>query len=106
MKTIKIRPAEGDVSQGTVKVLSQLLNSPIMGPQGPTPMSPDDMRKRIKILDILEAAKPGDERFQVEDADYEILKSVVDQPTYLGVNRKALEIIDDVLGAQHIVGKK
>ena len=86
MKTIQIR--SGDTFS-TRKVLADLVGG------GQTrPMTPGEMRKRLRILDVLDAAT-GDS-FQLEDADHALLKEIVGEAVWVVIHRDLIQIIDDV----------
>ena len=59
--------------------------------------SVDEMRKGIRILDALDAAR--DDTLELEDADWEFLKQKVEKFPWAGTDRRFLRFHDDVMGA-------
>ena len=59
-------------------------------------ISPAEMRKRIRILDSLDAVKEGDDRVDFEDADYELLKSLTGQFKFNIAHRDLLAVVDAI----------
>lgn len=92
MKRICLREA-GDYK--TTEVLRQ-----VAGASPQRAMSPDEMRKRIGILDALDAIKPGAEAFDLEDAQHALLVDALNAFPWGVANRDLLRIIDDVIEAQ------
>ena len=57
----------------------------------------DEMRKGIRILDALDAAK--DDIIGLEDADWEFLKAKLERFPWAGTDRRFLRFYDDVMNA-------
>lgn len=53
----------------------------------------EDMRKRFKILDVLEESK---EEIKLEDSDFETLKEIINKKRWLVLERDVLKFIDDI----------
>ena len=62
-----------------------------------TGASIDEMRKGIRILDALDAAK--DDVLALEDADWEFLKQKVEKFPWAGTDRRFLEFYDAIMHA-------
>lgn len=58
----------------------------------------DEMRKGIRILDALDAAI-GDAPLELEDADWEFLKSKVEKFPWAQTDRRFIRFYDDVMQA-------
>lgn len=58
-----------------------------------------DMRKRDRILDTLEASK-GEPYFDIEDADYETLKTLMENFQFGTAKRELRQILDDIAHAR------
>ena len=54
------------------------------------------MRQSIRVLDALEASNGT---LELEDADYQHLKTKVERMPWNVVDRRLVEMIDDVMGA-------
>lgn len=72
----------------TSDLLKNCLNAP---PQGG--LTPEDMRKRIKVLDVLEAST---DTLELEDADAETLKACVGEMRWTLINKDILHLCDAV----------
>jgi len=59
-----------------------------------------DMRKRVKILDVLEETK-GDS-FCLEDAEWQTLKTCVEEFPWQQASKQLLQVIDDVIEAPEV----
>lgn len=57
----------------------------------------DEMRKGIRILDALEAAR--DDILELEDADWQHLKDKVERMPWAMVDRRFIQFHDDIIGA-------
>jgi len=82
-KTIKL--VEGDMFTAK-RVLIEVLSLP---PQGCTIA---DMRKRMRVMDAIEAAEGGE--VTLEDADYELVKAVYHANQFRLVHKDLLAIAD------------
>lgn len=61
----------------------------------------DEMRKGIRVLDALDATR--DDVLELEDADWEFLKSKVERYPWAGTDRRFLQFYDDITGATDAV---
>jgi len=59
----------------------------------------DEMRRGIRVLDALDAASNG--TLELEDADWEHLKTKVERMPWAMVDRRFLQFSDDVLNADN-----
>lgn len=57
-----------------------------------------EVRQRIKVIDRLEAAREKP-HVDLEDAEYEILKIVIEKSSYDSADRGVIEVADKVLNA-------
>lgn len=55
--------------------------------------TPDEMRKRIKVLDVLEKSEGT---LELEDADSEVLKACVKEMKWALLNKDVLALCDEV----------
>jgi|SRR5262245_2667822 len=58
-----------------------------------------EMRKRDRVLDALDAAK-GQSYFDLEDADYSVLKGLLDTFQWATAKRELRKILDDLAEAK------
>ena len=91
MKRITIR--NGD----NVKSVDIFRNVLSVNQQG---MSIDDIRKRIRILDVIDELDESDTFMDLEDLDYLTLKNAIQTQKWVVADRNLLRIIDDVLEAE------
>lgn len=77
----------------------QILNAVIQqaGPQG---ISYADIKKRMRLLDVMEKMKEGDVFLCFEDADWETLKAAVENFKYGAATRGLMKVLDTVLEAK------
>ena len=91
MKVIPVKSfAEKDMN--TVTVLKTIVGAPAS--QG---LRIDAMRKRVRLLDILDTQTEDD--LYLEDADYAELVNVLNSHVFGAASRELVEIVDDVLTA-------
>jgi len=64
------------------------------------PISVSEMRKRVKLLDVLDAAL-GDS-IVVEDAEWQVLKDIMESFPWSQATKQLLAIIDDVINAAEV----
>jgi len=83
MKTIKLYDGETFASK---RVLVEVLSLP------PNGTNLAEMRKRIKIMDAIEAAEGGE--LQLEDADYELLRGQFQSFPFRLVHKDLVAIAD------------
>lgn len=92
MKTIKLK----DYSNGGMKATTQSMLSQIIDHSGANGITTSEQRKRIKLLDILDAEyEKGSDEIQLEDADYSYLISLVDGMTWAISNSIVRQFIKD-----------
>jgi uncharacterized Fe-S cluster-containing radical SAM superfamily enzyme len=75
-------------------VLREVVRQPLDRQRG---VSIVEMRQSIRVLDALEAANGT---LQLEDADYLHLKAKLEGMQWTLVDRRLLQLIEDVLGAE------
>jgi hypothetical protein len=90
MKSIPLRAVDGGVYTSR-NVIAQVAN---LSPS--RPISVDEMRRRVRILDALEKA---DDTLLLEDADHAILKAAVEAFPFNVADAGLLRIVDDILEA-------
>jgi hypothetical protein len=88
MKTIKLIKGEAFNSR---QMFTEILSLPAQG------CSIADMRRRIKILDAIEGSQ-GDE-LRIEDADFELLKSIFNGTQFRIAHKNVLAIADTLESA-------
>lgn len=94
MKSIPLRDGKDFKTRTIIKQVCELSPSKVI--------NLDEMRKRIKILDTLDAA----EGFLVlEDAEHQLLSVAVREFPWNVANRELLRIIDDVCEAKAVEAK-
>jgi hypothetical protein len=81
----------GDVSYRTI--IEQAVQLPLDRTTGATI---DEMRKGIRVLDALEHANGT---LELEDADWDFLKTKVERIPWARVDRRFVQFYDDVMGA-------
>ena len=94
MKSIPLRTLEdpsGDIVYA--QVLREVLRRPL-DPQKGADVA--ELRASIRVLDALDAANGT---LELEDADYEHLKEKLDRMPWNVVDRRILQLVDDVGGA-------
>ena len=95
MKTITFRPEDADKkapgSRDLIRIIAET-------PQGQG-ITPDEMRKRIRILDALDA-EPVAINVELEDADWSLLCTLTKNFKFGRATREILAIVDDILNAE------
>jgi hypothetical protein len=86
MKTVKLYEGETFKSK---QVFFEVLSLPVQG------ANIQEMRKRIKILDKIDAA---DGVLELEDAEYEVLKAAITSNTFRLVHKDIVTIADTLDG--------
>lgn len=89
MKIVPIRDGEN------FRTLDVLRSSVAAAPNG---INVDQMRKRIRVLDVLD--KAAGDSFTLEDADHQTLVGVLNAQPWARADRELLALIDDVLNAK------
>lgn len=60
----------------------------------------DEIKRRMRILDVLEAIEESDSCFYLEDADWEHLKSCINSFKFGAAHKSLVGIIEAVMGAE------
>lgn len=89
MKTVSIENVDNFNAR---MILMEMLK---IAPQG---INISDMRKRVRVLDVLDKAKDNTQ-IELEDADYDTLRDVINSGTYSVATPEILKILDNVLKA-------
>mgnify|MGYP000901203918 CR=1 FL=1 len=97
MKFVKFRVFPGDASKGEMTVTTRDIIRDVMqiAPQG---SNLDDMRKRMRVLDALDAADPTG--VSIEDADHKVLVDAVKAFPFVRLSKGLLQICDDIIEAK------
>lgn len=97
MKFVKFRVFPGDAEKGipTQTTRGIILDVMQIAPQG---ANVEDMRRRMRVLDALDAADPTGMR--IEDADHKVLVDAVKVFPFARPNRDLLTICDDIIEAK------
>lgn len=95
MKKIKLRKSSEQVeSIGILRLVAT--NSPNK------PLGVDEMRRRVRVLDALDALEPDAEYLTLEDEDIKILCAAVETFPWSTASKELLEIIEDILHAETV----
>lgn len=92
MRKVVIKDIEGIDMKSVLKTLVSL------PPKGGS-MNLEDVRRGVKLLDMLDAAK---DVVLLEDADWRFLRAKVEGAPYSVADKRILEIADAVIGAPEI----
>lgn len=79
-----------------------LLTDVIKGVMGNSPnksIGVEDMRRRVIVIEAVEAMKDG--TLILEDADYKLLSEAFNTFPWQQANRALVNLIDDILGAEN-----
>ena len=79
------------------EVIIGMLEAPGGSAQG---ITYQEMRKRDRILDIVERAPPGDHYIDLEDADYAVLLGVLNGAAFGTAKRELRKILDEIANAR------
>ena len=60
-------------------------------------MNVEEIRKRVKVMDKLEDAK---DVVELEDAEWELVKTLVSEAQFVRAEKHVLDFIDDILNAK------
>ena len=97
MKTISLSkfnvPTAGDGKEITIRYLDLMKAAVNQQKQGG--FSPDDIESRLRILDVLNKAKNGVKKVELEDSDYSNFQQLVKEQRFVFVH----ECIGDYLKA-------
>lgn len=99
MKKIKLRT---DLYNGPEKLSTAAILRLVVGNSPQRPMSIDEIRRRVRVLDVLdEATKPGaqSEFLLLEDEDHKTLVSAIEGFPWSAASKALLTIIDDIVQA-------
>ena len=99
--TFSVAGRDGTVTSiGAAEQLRLLVS---FAPSPNEPLTLDDIRRRLPILDKLEALDGKKKQGLVlEDAEYAVLQAVVAGSVWTGVNRDAIALADAVEGAETV----
>jgi hypothetical protein len=103
MKKIRLRT---NLFNGNEKITSAGILRLVCGNSPQRPLSIEEIRRRVRILDALdEATKPGDggtlsEVLSLEDEDHKALCAAIEGFPWVNASKGLLTIIDDVLQAE------
>lgn len=77
-------------------LIKMCVNQPTLNPQSgqSTGFSVEEIRSRMRIIDVIESSKNGS--IIVEDADYDLLKQCVQSYRWGAVSQIILDFVDDV----------
>ena len=74
---------------------SELIRAIIQSPTNPQQgLTVEDVRKAVRVLDALDIAK---DKLELEDADYEVLKTKVENFKFGIAHKNIVTFIDDIL---------
>ena len=93
MKTIPLKTLGPAPEIDYASVLKEVIRRPLNPAQG---ASIDEMRQSIRVLDKLEAANGT---LELEDADYQHLTQKLTQMPWNLIDRRIIQLIDDVTNA-------
>jgi hypothetical protein len=96
MKKIRLRT---DLYNGTEKISSATILRMVAGNSPQKPLSIDEIRRRVRVLDALDEAKGGDS-FVLEDEDHKVLQAAVENFPWTSASKALLTIVDDVVSAE------
>ena len=102
LKKIRIRQGT-DGPTGSGEQVSTLTLLRLVCSNSPhKPLSVDDIRKRVRIIDAIDDVLPENNNgwLQLEDDDHKALVAAVNDFPWASANHTLLTIIDDVLGAE------
>lgn len=83
----------------TATILVSVLGLPQSRERG---ISAGEMRTRMKLADKVEAAEGGNKALLLEDADYEMLKGIVENHQFALANKELLKVLDGILTAETV----
>jgi hypothetical protein len=92
VKTIPLKTLPGEFPIEYRQVLEDVLRRPSDPQQG---IGIDEMRKSIRVMDALDAANG---ELQLEDADYDHLKTKLLAMRWNTADRRILQLVEDVTG--------
>lgn len=98
MKKILLKNIETEPTLNYRESLKAIVQSPVAPQAGVTI---DEMRKSVRILNILEDAKDNED-ISLEDADYDLLKQKVEKFPYSSSSKTLLDFIDSILNAETV----
>ena len=98
MKKIILKNIETEPKMNYRESLMTIIKTPMNPREG---ISIDEMRKSVKLLDLIEIKKDEDE-VELEDADYDFLKKKVESFKFAFANKIVLQFIDDILLAEEV----
>jgi hypothetical protein len=96
VKSIPLKTLPGDKSMAELsyaQILAEVVRRPLNSQAG---ASIEEMRQSIRVLDELETSNGV---LELEDADYEHLKSKILAMPWGVIDRRIVQLVDDVLSA-------
>jgi hypothetical protein len=95
LKTLPDPQAPNDVDRAVVydSALREVIRQPLDRQKG---ADITEIRQSIRIMDALDKANGT---LELEDADWQFLKSKIDAMPWAIIDRRILELVDDVTGA-------
>jgi len=103
MKRIKLRR---DVFSGNEKLSSVTVFRLVTSSSPTRALTVEEMRRRVRVLDALDAANVQDEWLVLEDEDAKMLAGAVDSYPWASANKGLLSIIDDALQPETVTPPK
>lgn len=101
MKKIKLRTS---LLSGNEKITTGGILRLVVGNSPQRPLSIDEIRRRVRILDVLDEALKSDtvlpEFFTLEDEDHKVLCTAIESFPWANASKGLLVVIDDVLKAE------
>src|SRR5262245_17831611 len=77
----------------TLKVLREVLQVP-----GPAGVNIDEMRERLRLLQVIEHHPPMEKVLELDEGDYEQLVQLIKNFRFGMVTRDLIDIVDGILG--------
>ena len=99
MKLVELKKIEDFSYKENLIAFVENSQGPIGNGGAPTGLSPADIRKSIRILDVLEQFQDG-EVAELEDEDHSHLVSLLENARFVKVHRPTIQMIDDVKAAK------
>lgn len=93
MKSLPIRRDEAAFT--TIGILRQVMS---LSPNAT--INVDQIRKRCRVLDLLDTVKNEDTELRMEDDDHDTVKQAIKEFPFNLAHRALLRVIDDVLEAK------
>ena len=97
MKRITLR---SEMVSGNERVSSAAVLRLVTANSPQKPLGVDEMRRRVRVLDTLDALPIDAASIDLEDEDVKTLIGAIESFPWASANKNLLMIIDDVLGAE------